>query len=63
MTVSIFTDFVPVLQTFDEANAEALSTLLQADRVSVQVYPLTFLDAASQGTRYSMRAANAFATG
>ncbi|HQY98943.1 MAG TPA: DsbA family protein [Propionicimonas sp.] len=63
VTVSIFTDFMcPYCKTFDEANAEALSTLLQADRVSVQVYPLTFLDAASQGTRYSMRAANAFAT-
>lgn len=63
VTVGIFTDFIcPYCKTFEEANAETLSALLQAGKVKVEIYPLTFLDGASQGTRYSTRAANAFAT-
>jgi len=63
VTVSVFTDFMcPYCKTFDEANAEALSALLQSGKAKVDVYPLTFLDNQSQGSRYSTRAANAFAT-
>ena len=63
VTVSIFTDFMcPYCKTFEEANAEMLSALLQSGKAKVDIYPFTFLDGASQGTRYSTRSANAFAT-
>lgn len=62
-TVTVYTDFIcPYCGKFDRTNADVLSAAIASGAVKLQVYPLNFLDDASNGTKYSTRAANAFAT-
>ena len=63
VTVGIYYDYMcPACGAFEAANAEELDRLLDDGTVKVELRPLSFLDEMSEGTRYSTRAANAFAT-
>ena len=62
-TVTIYTDFIcPYCGEFDRANGSVLSQAVASGGVKLEIFPLNFLDDASKGTKYSTRAANAFAT-
>jgi protein-disulfide isomerase len=52
----------PFCGRFERANSGELERLVTDGTISMQLYPLAFLDKASSGTRYSSRAANAIAT-
>jgi protein-disulfide isomerase len=61
--VEIYLDYMcPFCGRFERANAEQLDRLLADGTIRLEVYPLSFLDKASSGARYSTRAANAVAT-
>lgn len=61
--VEVYYDYMcPSCGIFESTNSEALTDLVEQDRVQLLLKPISFLDATSQGTRYSTRAANAFAT-
>jgi len=61
--MTLYYDYMcPACGAFEEANGEELDRLLDDDTVRVELRPISFLDKTSQGTRYSTRAANAFAT-
>lgn len=53
--------FCPYCRAFEESNGELIRTLVEQGRATLRVHPIAFLDRASMGTRYSTRAANAFA--
>lgn len=59
--VDVYQDFMcPYCQRFEFANGQALERLVADGTVRLEIHPMSFLDQASQGTRYSTRAANAF---
>ena len=61
--VEIYLDYMcPFCGRFERANAAELDRLLAEGTIRLEVYPMSFLDRASSGTRYSTRAANAVAT-
>jgi len=61
--VEVYLDYMcPFCGRFDRANAEELNRLVAAGTTRLELYPLSFLDKTSNGTRYSTRAANAVAT-
>jgi protein-disulfide isomerase len=61
--LEIYLDYMcPYCGRFDRANAQELSRLVDHGIARVEMYPLSFLDKMSNGTRYSTRAANAVAT-
>jgi protein-disulfide isomerase len=61
--VTIYYDYMcPACGAFEQANGEELDGLLEDEVVQVELRPISFLDETSEGTRYSTRAANAFAT-
>jgi protein-disulfide isomerase len=61
--VEIYLDYMcPFCGRFERANAEQLDRLVADGTIRLEVYPMSFLDKASGGTRYSTRAANAMAT-
>lgn len=61
--VEIYLDYMcPFCGRFERANAEQLDRLLADGTIRLEMYPLSFLDKASGGTRYSTRVANAIAT-
>jgi protein-disulfide isomerase len=61
--VEIYLDYMcPFCGRFDRANAEQLDHLLAEGTVRLEMYPMSFLDKMSSGSRYSTRAANAVAT-
>lgn len=63
VTVTIYYDYMcPACGAFEEANSAELDRLLEDETVQVELRPISFLDRTSQGTKYSTRAANAFAT-
>jgi protein-disulfide isomerase len=63
VTVTVFLDFMcPYCGEFDRANGNALSAAIEAGTAKVELHPMAFLDDSSSGTKYSTRAANAFAT-
>lgn len=62
-SVAIYYDYMcPACGAFEQANGEELDQLLEDGTVRIELRPISFLDETSQGTRYSTRAANAFAT-
>lgn len=62
-TLQIFFDLqCPYCAQFDTANSADLAALAQEPGITVLYQPLSFLDASSQGTHYSSRAANALMT-
>lgn len=63
VTVGVYYDYMcPACGAFEAANAEELDRLLDQGTIRVDLRPISFLDEMSEGTRYSTRAANAFAT-
>jgi protein-disulfide isomerase len=60
--VEVYLDYMcPYCGRFERANAGELERLVADGTISVHLYPLSFLDRTSDGTRYSTRAANAIA--
>jgi len=53
---------VPLLRAVERANGDYLAEAVQAGTITLDIHPLSFLDAQSGGARYSTRAANAFVT-
>ncbi|MFP5415832.1 MAG: DsbA family protein [Actinomycetes bacterium] len=61
--VDVYQDFMcPYCARFERANGPALEELVNAGTIRLEIHPMSFLDRASQGARYSTRAANAFIT-
>jgi protein-disulfide isomerase len=62
VTVTVFLDFMcPYCGQFDRANGSALAAAVENGTAKLEVHPMSFLDDLSSGTKYSTRAANAFA--
>ena len=53
--------FCPICGQFEDANGDQLTTWLESGAADVEIFPIAILDRASQGTKYSTRAANAAA--
>lgn len=63
VVVDIYQDYMcPYCGEFDRANAADLSALAASGQAQIRLHPMNFLDSASQGTKYSTRAANALVT-
>jgi protein-disulfide isomerase len=63
VVVDIYQDYMcPYCGEFDRANAADLSALAASGQAQIRLHPMNFLDGASQGTKYSTRAANALVT-
>ena len=63
VTVEIYYDYMcPACGAFEQANGDELDRLIGDGTARVVLRPISFLDEQSRGTRYSTRAANAFAT-
>jgi protein-disulfide isomerase len=61
--LEVYLDYMcPYCGRFERANSAEIERLVAAGRVRLELYPLSFLDRYSAGTRYSTRAANAVAT-
>jgi protein-disulfide isomerase len=61
--VDVYLDFMcPYCGRFERANGGELDRLVADGTVRLEMHPLSFLDRMSAGTRFSTRAANAFAT-
>ena len=62
LDIQMFVDYLcPVCGDFEKTNGEYISSLMENGRTTVEIHPITILDSASQGTKYSTRAANAAA--
>ncbi|HEY3546450.1 MAG TPA: thioredoxin domain-containing protein [Propionicimonas sp.] len=62
VTVTVFLDFMcPYCGQFERANGSALAAAVDNGTAKLEVHPMAFLDDLSAGTKYSTRAANAFA--
>jgi protein-disulfide isomerase len=62
-TVDIYYDYMcPACGAFEAANGDELDRLVTEGVARLELHPISFLDELSEGTRYSTRAANAFAT-
>lgn len=62
VTVTVFLDFMcPYCGQFDRVNGTALAAAVSDGTAKLELHPMSFLDDLSSGTRYSTRAANAFA--
>jgi protein-disulfide isomerase len=63
VTVEIYYDYMcPACGAFEAANGDELDRLMSEGLAQLELRPISFLDEQSEGTRYSTRAANAFAT-
>jgi protein-disulfide isomerase len=61
--VEVYLDYMcPYCDRFDHANADEINRMIAAGTARLDLYPMSFLDKMSNGTRYSTRAANAVAT-
>ena len=61
--VEVYLDYMcPYCGRFERANGEDLNRLVADGTVKLELYPMSFLDKTSRGSRYSTRAANAAAT-
>ena len=62
LAIQIWVDYqCPICAEFEEANNEQISTLIEQGVATIEINPVAILDRASQGERYSTRAANAAA--
>ena len=62
VTVEIYYDYMcPACGAFEAANTGELDRLVEEGTARIELRPISFLDEQSRGTRYSTRAANAFA--
>ncbi len=63
VTLALYLDYMcPFCGQFEQANAAEIERLVADGTARLHLYPLSFLDRMSAGTRYSTRAANAVAT-
>ncbi|MDR7360469.1 DsbA family protein [Nocardioides marmoribigeumensis] len=63
VTVTIYLDYMcPACGKFEATQGKDLDQMIEDGKVRVELRPIAFLDRASQGTKYSTRAANAVAT-
>lgn len=61
LDVTIYVDYMcPACGAFEQQNGSMLENYVGSGDITMGVYPLNFLDAASQGTKYSTRAGNLF---
>lgn len=59
--VTVYADYMcPACGNFEQQNGEMLERFVGSGDITLQVYPINFLDASSLGTKYSTRAANLF---
>lgn len=62
-TVAVYYDYLcPYCGQFEKTNQSDLDTLRTEGKVTLVMHPINLLDGQSNGTHYSTRAANAFAT-
>lgn len=60
--IEIYQDYMcPVCGAFDEANRATLEQLMSTGAATVEIHPISILDRASLGTKYSTRSASAAA--
>lgn len=60
--VVVYVDYMcPACGSFEQANATMLEQFTGSGDINLTIYPVNFLDSASMGSKYSTRAANAFA--
>ena len=60
--ITLFVDYLcPICGQFEAANAPAIDDLLARGAATVEIHPIAILTNRSQGTQYSLRAANAAA--
>ena len=60
--ITLFVDYLcPICGQFEAANASAMDDLLSRGAATVEIHPIAILTNRSQGTQYSLRAANAAA--
>lgn len=63
VTIDIYQDYMcPYCGQFERTNSGDVAALVADGTAKVQIHPMAFLDDASQGTKYSTRAANALVT-
>lgn len=59
--VDVYLDFqCPACKNFEDSNGAALSKLMESGDITVTYHPVSILDGASGGNKFSTRAANAF---
>lgn len=57
--VTVYADYMcPACGAFEETYGAMLEDFIESGDIALSVFPLTFLDATSMGTKYSTRAAN-----
>ncbi len=62
LDIRMYVDYMcPFCKQFEATNADYINGLLDNGKTTLEIYPISFLDRSSQGTRYSTRAANAVA--
>ncbi len=62
LNITMYVDYLcPICGQFEATNGEYISSLLENGGTTVDIHPITILDRASQGTKYSTRSANAAA--
>ncbi|MHB1173375.1 MAG: DsbA family protein [Lacisediminihabitans sp.] len=60
--IRIYLDYqCPICGVFEKTNADQIKTWVKSGAATVEIHPISFLDRASLGTKYSTRAANAAA--
>jgi protein-disulfide isomerase len=63
VTLDLYYDYMcPACGAFEHTNSADLSRLIEDGALRVNLHVMSFLDPMSQGTEYSTRAANAYAT-
>ena len=63
VVIDVYQDYMcPYCGDFDRANAADLAALAASGQAQIRLHPMNFLDKASQGSKYSTRAANALVT-
>lgn len=60
--ITLYVDYLcPTCGAFEEANGEYIENLVESGAATVDIHPVAILSNRSQGTKYSLRAANAAA--
>lgn len=60
--IVLYVDYLcPICGQFEAANAEQITTWVKAGNATLEVHPISILDQASAGSKYSTRSANAAA--
>jgi protein-disulfide isomerase len=62
LDIQMYVDYLcPICGSFEATNGEYIASLLENGNTTLEIHPISILDRASQGTKYSTRAANAAA--